>query len=143
MRERSRMAPFPFALNLNGSLAGKGDSTLQAEVNSSITIKEQLSSAAPDVNSLLSNAKEWFKAHKEIFIVIAIVLLILFLIIILTVAIPHLLVGIVHSLGFGVKGIAKGSLAALYQATFLGGSILKGSVFACMQSVGALGACHG
>jgi len=135
-------------------------SIIAPAVNSIITVKEQLFNAPLRVGSLFSDMKEWFshgplsritpavqeaaqhsfewfKNHREIFIVIVIVLLIL----LLSVAVPWLLVGIVHTLGFGVMGIAKGSLAALYQAAVLGGTILEGSAFACMQSVGALGAC--
>ncbi|KZT23895.1 hypothetical protein NEOLEDRAFT_1179654 [Neolentinus lepideus HHB14362 ss-1] len=143
------------------SSAFKGlPSIIAPAVNSSIAIKEQLFKAPLGADSLFSDVKnwfshgppsritpavqeaaqhsfEWFKTHREIFIVILIVLLV----IVLSVAVPWLLVGIVHILGFGIMGIAKGSLAELYQAAVLGGTILEGSAFACMQSVGASGAC--
>lgn len=44
---------------------------------------------------------------------------------------------IVRCLGFGIKGVIKGSWAAFYQSTRLAGHIPVGSVFAWLQSFGA------
>lgn len=46
---------------------------------------------------------------------------------------------VVGALGFGTAGVAAGSWAALYQSSFLGGWIARGSIFALLQSVGAAG----
>ncbi|KAI5987513.1 hypothetical protein EDD15DRAFT_2293321 [Pisolithus albus] len=43
----------------------------------------------------------------------------------------------VRCLGFGTKGVTKGSTAAHYQSRRLGGSIPAGSMFSSFQSVGA------
>ncbi|KAI5982989.1 hypothetical protein EDC04DRAFT_2839887 [Pisolithus marmoratus] len=40
-------------------------------------------------------------------------------------------------LGFGIKGITRGSIAAHFQSLFLGGFIPPGSIFAFLQSAGA------
>ncbi|KZT23892.1 hypothetical protein NEOLEDRAFT_1135724 [Neolentinus lepideus HHB14362 ss-1] len=54
-------------------------------------------------------------------------------------AFPSVGGAIVQGLGFGALGVVKASPAALYQSAVLGGYIAKGSAFAWLQSVGALG----
>lgn len=46
---------------------------------------------------------------------------------------------IVPAIGFGAAGVTAGSLAAAYQSAFLGGTIASGSIFATLQSIGAVG----
>ena len=50
-----------------------------------------------------------------------------------------MIIGLTKLAGFGSIGIAAGSLAAWIQSTFFGGLILKGSLFALLQSIGATG----
>ncbi|KAL8277706.1 hypothetical protein RQP46_009828 [Phenoliferia psychrophenolica] len=47
---------------------------------------------------------------------------------------------ILPAIGFGAGGIVAGSVAAGIQAGFLGGAVPAGSLFALLQSIGALGA---
>lgn len=42
-------------------------------------------------------------------------------------------------IGFGSAGVVAGSLASLFQSTFLGGTIVSGSVFSICQSIGMAG----
>ncbi|CAI2171613.1 9108_t:CDS:2 [Funneliformis geosporum] len=49
-----------------------------------------------------------------------------------------IIVGIVRLLGFGIKGIVKGSFAAFYMARY-GGKVAVNSVCAILQSIGARG----
>ncbi|TFK45304.1 hypothetical protein OE88DRAFT_1669429 [Heliocybe sulcata] len=113
----------------------------------------------PNISSLLSGANDWFvsgppsklvhlmleaarhsveyiKGHKEIFITATAAAVV---IPVLCYALPKLLVGVIQVLGFGSTGVVAGSLASLYQSVVLGGYTTAGSVFASLQSIGALG----
>ncbi|KAG8958838.1 hypothetical protein FRC03_008748 [Tulasnella sp. 419] len=55
------------------------------------------------------------------------------------IAVPPLLIGLVHALGWGAAGVVGGSFAALIQTPFTA----AGSLFAILQSVGATSATIG
>ncbi|KDQ50241.1 hypothetical protein JAAARDRAFT_42239 [Jaapia argillacea MUCL 33604] len=78
---------------------------------------------------------EYIQQHQQLAILVGVSALIL----ILSMVAPFLLVEFIRMIGFGAKGVAKGSWAALYQAMILGGYIAKGCSFAALQSAGALG----
>ncbi|KDQ50242.1 hypothetical protein JAAARDRAFT_211836, partial [Jaapia argillacea MUCL 33604] len=78
----------------------------------------------------------WIQENKEMLILCGIILLVVILVVLVICVTPFLLVGIIQLIGFGAAGIVKGSFAAFYQATILGGLIAKGSLFAILQSIG-------
>ncbi|TFK47699.1 hypothetical protein OE88DRAFT_1665270 [Heliocybe sulcata] len=54
-------------------------------------------------------------------------------------AVPSIIMGVVRLLGFGPLGVVAGSVAAAVQSAVYGAFIPAGSLFAAMQSAGALG----